>query len=1243
MATGPSLSYPDDLPITAHRGELVHAITNHQVLIVAGETGSGKSTQLPKLCLEAGRGSGGLIGHTQPRRVAARTIAERIADEIGSPLGETVGYAVRFTDRVGPNTQVKVMTDGILLAEIQRDRLLRRYDTIIVDEAHERSLNIDFLLGYLTHLLPQRPDLKLIVTSATLDTQRFSQHFGGAPIIEVSGRSYPVEVRYRPYGEEPDDDRDQVGAIADAVDELSRGGTGDILVFLSGEREIHDVADYLRRSISDGGGPRHTEVLPLYARMSSAEQHRVFEPHTGRRVILSTNVAETSITVPGVRYVIDAGTARISRYSRRLKVQRLPIEAVSQASANQRAGRCGRVAPGICIRLYSEQDFAQRPAFTEPEILRTNLASVILQMTSIGLGDVASFPFVEPPDHRSIADGYALLDELAAFEPQPDGGGKTAQRRLSKMGRRLAQLPVDPRLGRMVLEADRLGCAHELLVITAALSIQDPRERPSDKQEQANAAHQRFVGEDGSDFMAFVRLWDHLRGRQRELTGNQFRRLCRDEFLNYLRVREWEDLFSQLRQITSQLGIRLNTTPAHVDHVHQALLSGLLSQIGMREGESKEFRGPRNAKFMIGRGSAQAKRPARWVMAAELVETNRLWARVAARIQPEWAERLGAHLVKRSHDDPQWDEASGTATVIERVSLYGLPIVSGRRMLLSRVDGALAHALFVRHALVLGEWDTDLPFLRHNRAVVDDVRAVAERIRRPDLVPDDDDLEDFYTARIPVDVTSTRHFERWWRDEQQAHPHLLELTRDGLLHGHVDALDEFPERWEAYEPSLPLDYDFDPARNDPGVTVRIPLVILNQIDPEPFGWLVPGLRSELVAAYVRTLPKELRRELIPAASHIDRAVAALPALPDPGRPVSFATALAAQLSQSSGHTIRATDFDTGALPAHLRVTFAVDDGTGLEVARGDHLDDLQSRLRSAVRSEISRLAGGIERSNLTDWTVGAIAPVIEVEHGGHTARGYPALIDDGSQVHLRILTTPEARDRSMRKGVRRLLLLTVPLPRKVCAQTLDNGARLALARLGWGSAVDLVDDCIAAAVDQLLDESGGGAHRLPRDEAEYRTLEHRVTAALPDRARALMRDAMEAVRTAARVDEAASRLTAERLGPSVNDIREQQRLLIHPGFVGETTAVRLPHLVRYAAGLEHRLAKLRERPDRDAQLMQRVHRIERRFAAELGRPAGEHARWLLQELRVSLFAQHLGTAEPVSEQRVIAELSRLTR
>ncbi|CAB5059535.1 MAG: ATP-dependent RNA helicase HrpA [Actinobacteria bacterium] len=1234
----PAVSYPTELPIAACRDQLLATIADHQVVIVAGETGSGKSTQLPKLCLELGRGVEGLIGHTQPRRVAARTIAERVAHELGTPLGTTVGYSVRFTDRVGADTLVKVMTDGILLAEIQRDRLLRRYDTIIVDEAHERSLNIDFLLGYLTHLLPQRRDLKLIVTSATLDTARFSRHFGGAPVIEVSGRSYPVDVRYRPYGEDPDDDRDQVGAIADAVDELYREGDGDILVFLSGEREIHDVADYLRRSISDGAGPRHTEVLPLYARMSAAEQHRVFDQHTGRRVILSTNVAETSITVPGVRYVIDAGTARISRYSRRLKVQRLPIEPVSQASANQRAGRCGRVAPGICIRLYGEDDFAQRVPFTEPEILRTNLASVILQMTALGLGDIASFPFVEPPDARSVADGIALLDELAAFEQVGEDTPPGASRHLSHLGKRLARLPIDPRLGRMVLEADRLGCAREVMIVAAVLSIQDPRERPAEKLEAATAAHQRFAGEDGSDFLTFVRLWDHLRARQRELTGNQFRRLCRDEFLNYLRVREWEDLFSQLRHITSGLDIRLNTTPAHPDHVHQALLSGLLSQIGMREGETKEFRGARNAKFMIGRGSAQAKRPAKWVMAAELVETNRLWARVAARIQPEWAEELAPHLVRRSYGEPLWEEQSGTSTVIERVMLYGLPIVAGRRVLLARLDRALAHQMFVRHALVLGEWEREFPFVQHNHEVLTDVASIAERIRRLDLIPNDDDVERFYLTHIPDDVTSTRHFERWWRDAGRKNPALLNLMRDELLKGQADALEEFPAEWADHEPPLPLDYDFDPAHQDGGMTVHLPLLVLNQVEPEAFGWMVPGLREDLVTAYFKTLPKTLRRELIPAAEHIGQAVEALRDGPRPGGPLSFAAALARELTESSGQTVRASDFDPHALPPHLRVTFAVEDADGRVIARDKDLIALQSRLRSAVRAEISRVAGDFDRDHLNDWTVGDLPEVIEAERDGHVARGYPALVDDGTNVHLRLLTTPAARDRSMHKGVRRLLLLTIALPRKACAQTLSNETRLALARLGWASAVDLVDDCIFAAVDHLVGRSGS----LPQDEQAFRELQRRVGADLAGVAADLTRQAGAAVILAARTAGLLDTLTAPKIAASVSDASRQLTALVYPGFVSEAGLGQTLHIARYVSAIEYRLTKLREKSERDLQLMGRIHTIERRYAKVLRLPEAAPARWLLQELRVSLFAQHLGTAEPVSEHRVAAELQRIS-
>ena len=801
-----------ELPILERADELIAAIAAHQVVIVAGETGSGKSTQLPQFCMRAGRGVDGMIGHTQPRRIAARTIADRIAEEMGCELGTTVGYAVRFTDRVGEQTRIKVMTDGILLAEIQRDRMLRRYDTVIIDEAHERSLNIDFLLGYIRQLLPRRPDLKLIVTSATIDTQRFSEHFDNAPIITVEGRTYPVEVRYRPLGDD-DEAGDQVQAVCAAVDELSHEGPGDVLVFLSGEREIHDTADALRRlNLGD------TEVLPLYARLSSVEQHRIFQSHRGRRIVLSTNVAETSLTVPGVRYVVDTGTARISRYSHRLKVQRLPIEPVSQASANQRAGRCGRVAPGICIRLYDEEGFADRPAFTEPEILRTSLASVILQMTNLGLGDVAAFPFIEPPDIRSIRDGYMLLDELGALRPAAkDTAAAVTDRRLTKVGRQLARLPIDPRMARMVVEADRHGCVRKVMVIAAALSIQDPRERPAEHRQAADEMHRRFAVDEAtsSDFIAFVKLWDYLRARQHELTGNQFRRLCRSEYLNYLRVREWQDVFSQLRQVTGQLGIRAGSEASHPDRIHQALLAGLLSHLGMRDGtadnKGREYNGAHGSKFAIGSGSVLSRKQPKWVIAAELVETNRLWARTVASVQPEWAEAIATHLTKYSYGEPRWDARSGRAVVSERVSLYGLPIVTNRTIGYDRVDAAEARTMFIRHALVEGDWTSTHDFIKHNAEFLDDLRSREDRTRKLDAI-DDEAVIAFYDRRVDSAVVSSLHFDRWWKDARRGEPELLTMTAEALGRASDHDADHYPTTWGARRRGLPGDISLRPRR-----------------------------------------------------------------------------------------------------------------------------------------------------------------------------------------------------------------------------------------------------------------------------------------------------------------------------------------------------------------------------------------------------------------------------------------------
>ncbi len=1013
IVEGRRLQYPESLPITARRDDLLAAIGEHQVVIVAGETGSGKSTQLPKLCLELGRGVDGIIGHTQPRRVAARTIAERVAEELGSALGDDVGYTVRFNDRISDGTLIRVMTDGILLAELQRDRVLRRYDTLIIDEAHERSLNIDFILGYLRQLLPQRPDLKVIVTSATIDTDRFARHFADAagrpaPVVEVTGRTYPVEVRYRPFGADrpdgqPDDERDQVQAVCDAVLELAAEPVpGDVLVFLSGEREIHDSADALRRLSGTG-----TEVLPLYARLSAAEQHRIFQPHRGRRIVLSTNVAETSITVPGVRFVVDTGVARISRYSRRLKVQRLPIEPISQASANQRAGRCGRIAPGICIRLFGEDDFASRDEFTEPEILRTNLASVILQMTALDLGDVASFPFVEPPDTAAVRDGYLLLEELGAITGEEDG------RRLTAIGRRLARLPVDPRIGRMVLQAGEEDCVREVLVIAAALSIQDPRERPLEHRQAADEAHRRFDVA-GSDLLSLVRLWDHLRQQQRQLSTNRFRKLCRAEYLNYLRVREWQDLFSQLRQIAGDIGVHVGTHDAHPDRVHRAVLSGLLSHLGMRDADDRQYRGARGASFVIAPGSVLARKSARWVMAAELVETDRLRARRVATISPDWAERAGAHLVRRSYGEPRWDARRGAAVTSETVTLYGLPIVSGRVVPYDRVDAAVARVLFIRHTLVEGDWDSHHAFLARNRAFVERVRAMEARVRRVGLL-DDDAVEAFYDRIVGPGVTSGRRFDRWWRDT--ASPHALDLTED--LIADTTRLADYPDTWRQGNLVLPLSYRFDPGGPLDGVIVHVPLTALNQVTADGFDWQIPGYRRELVGAFVRTLPKEVRRSLIPAAE--TTAAAADRLGPPRGRLVDE---LAAALSDIVGVAVNAAAFRPEQLPAHLRVNFIVSDADGTVLDADSDLAAIRARLASVARDAIAEASPIEERRGIITWDVGTLPREVATTQGGHVVRGYPALLDDGDSVSLRVLTNPGLQHRVMHGGVRRLLLMT---------------------------------------------------------------------------------------------------------------------------------------------------------------------------------------------------------------------------
>lgn len=1056
----PKITYPPELPVSQSRDDLAAAIRDHQVVIVAGETGSGKTTQLPKICLELGLGVRGQIGHTQPRRLAARTVAERIASELGTELGACVGYKVRFTDTSGDDTLVKLMTDGILLAEIQQDRMLRQYDTIIIDEAHERSLNIDFLLGYLKQLLPRRPDLKVIITSATIDPERFSRHFSDAPIVEVSGRTYPVEVRYRPIVD-PDDpdadpDRDQVQAIIDAARELMAEGPGDILVFLSGEREIRDASEALSALELP-----NTEILPLYARLSAADQHRVFQRHSGRRIVLATNVAETSLTVPGIKYVVDPGTARISRYSHRTKVQRLPIEPVSQASANQRKGRCGRTSDGVCIRLYSEEDFENRPEFTDPEILRTNLASVILQMTSLGLGDIAAFPFVEPPDRRQVTAGVQLLQELGALDP--------AKKQLTPVGRQLAQLPVDPRLGRMIVEAARNGCVREVMVIAAALSIQDPRERPADKQEAARQQHARFA-DPNSDFLAYLNLWNYLRERQKALSGNQFRRLCRAEYLNYLRVREWQDIFSQLRQLAKQLDITLNTVPGDPQRIHTSLLAGLLSHIGLKDPAKGDYLGARGTRFSVFPGSALFRKQPRWVASAELVETSRLWARVNARIEPEWVEPLAEHLVKRTYSEPHWERKQGAVMANERVTLYGLPLVTGRKVNYGRIDPELARELFIRHALVEGDWDTNHRFFAENRALLGEVEDLENRARRRDILVDDETLFAFYDERVGSEVVSARHFDTWWKKKRRSEPDLLNFEKAMLVNATADDVREgdYPDTWAQGNLTFDLTYQFEPGTEADGVTVHIPLPVLNQVRTDGFEWQVPGLREELVTALIKSLPKALRRNLVPAPDTARQALAALEPSSEP-----LTGALAAELERLRGVAVPPDAWQWDSVPGHLKPTFRIVDERGRRLAEGKDLDALRERLSERLRKTISAAADDIERGGLRTPSFGELPQVFQARRRGHEVKAYPALVDEGDSVAVRMLDTPGQQRTAMWEGTRRLLRLNLPSPMKHLNRNLGNRSKLVLTRNPHGSVAALLEDCVDCAVDKLVADAGG--------------------------------------------------------------------------------------------------------------------------------------------------------------------------
>ncbi|WP_062011499.1 ATP-dependent RNA helicase HrpA [Streptomyces hygroscopicus] len=1235
-AAVPAITYPEELPVSQKKDAILEAVRDHQVVIVAGETGSGKTTQIPKICLELGRGVKGLIGHTQPRRIAARTVAERIAEELRSPLGESVGWKVRFTDQVSKDTHVKLMTDGILLAEIQTDRELRQYDTIIIDEAHERSLNIDFLLGYLARLLPRRPDLKVVITSATIDPERFSRHFGDAPIVEVSGRTYPVEVRYRPLLEEgsEDSDRDQITAICDAVDELRAEGPGDILVFLSGEREIRDTADALNKKKLPA-----TEVLPLYARLSHAEQHRVFQRHTGRRIVLATNVAETSLTVPGIRYVIDPGAARISRYSHRTKVQRLPIEPISQASANQRKGRCGRTSDGICIRLYSEEDFLTRPEFTDAEILRTNLASVILQMTAAGLGDIEKFPFIDPPDRRNIKDGIQLLEELHAL----DSKQKDPRKRLTQVGRKLAQLPVDPRLARMVLEADRNGCVREVMVIAAALSIQDPRERPSDKQQQADQSHARFKDET-SDFLAFLNLWKYIRERQKELSSSAFRRMCRNEYLNYLRIREWQDIYSQLRTVAKTMDIHMSEQDAAPEHIHTALLSGLLSHVGLKDPDKNEYLGARSAKFAVFPGSALFKKPPRWVMSAELVETSRLWARVNARIEPEWIEPLAQHLVKRTYSEPHWEQKQAAVMAYERVTLYGVPIVAQRKVNYGRIDPETSRDLFIRNALVEGDWRTHHQFFHDNRKLLGEVEELEHRARRRDILVDDETLFDFYDQRIPEHVVSGAHFDSWWKHKRREEPELLTFEKSMLINERAQGVtkDAYPDSWRQGKLKFKVTYQFEPGADADGVTVHIPLQVLNQVTADGFDWQIPGLREDLVTELIRSLPKPVRRHYVPAPNYAKRFLESAVPFQAP-----LTAALGRELQRMVGVRIEPEDWDLAKVPDHLKITFRVVDERRRKLAEDKDLEALQQRLRPKTRAAISKAfesskeAVGIEqRGGLTRWTVGTLPRTFETRRGGQPVKAYPALVDEGASVAVRLFDTEAEQREAMWRGTRRLILLQLPSsPAKFVQGKLSNQAKLALSSSPHGSVQALFDDCVAAAADRLIAARGGPAW----DEESFRKLFDAVRADIMDATLDTVRKVQEVLAAWQSCERRLKATSSPVLLPSLTDIREQLSELVTPGFVTAHGVRRLPDLMRYLVAVDRRLQQLPGNADRDRARMAKVREMRDEYAWLLeqfppGRPVPQEVleiRWMIEELRVSYFAHALGTAYPVSDKRIV--------
>ena len=1242
QASVPQVRYDDSLPIAAKRDEIKKALAAHQVLVIAGETGSGKTTQLPKICLELGRGSHGLIAHTQPRRIAARSVAARVAEELGTPLGALVGYQVRFEDQSDANTLVKLMTDGILLAETQHDRFLERYDTIIVDEAHERSLNIDFLLGYLKTLLPRRPDLKLIITSATIDLERFSKHFDGAPIIEVSGRTFPVETWYRPLTSEQDEEGNRLEddltvdqAILATLDEIAeherheRKGPGDVLVFLPGEREIRDAAELLRKAQL-----RHTEILPLYARLSPAEQQRIFQSHAGRRVVLATNVAETSLTVPGIRYVIDTGTARISRYSYRAKVQRLPIEAISQASANQRKGRCGRVEPGICVRLYSEEDFNARPAFTDPEILRTNLAAVILQMLHLRLGAIDAFPFIEPPDGKAISDGFNLLQELSAVN---------RENQLTPLGRQLARLPIDPRLGRMLLEGARQGSLQEVLIVASALSVQDPRERPPERQQAADQAHAQWKDGD-SDFAALVSLWRGFEEQRQALTANPLRSWCRKNFLNYLRLREWRDAHRQLALICRDLQLTANKEPADYPRLHKAILSGLLSQVGHKT-EDGDYQGARQRRFWVHPSSGLGRKRPQWLMAAELVETTKLYARMVAKIEPDWIEPLAMHLIKKNHFEPHWEKKRGQVVAYEQITLYGLILVGRRPVHFGPIDPQVSRELFIRDGLVGGQIQSRAKCLAANKRLLEQLDELEAKARRRDILADEETLYAFYEARLPQEIHQTATFDSWYRGNSQKDPNLLIMREEDVLARQASEVTaaQYPDALQVGELRLPLSYHFEPGHPRDGVTVRVPAPLLPSLPGERLEWLVPGLLKAKCIALVRNLPKALRKNFVPVPDFVRAALARLAfgqgALPQ---------ALGQELLRMTG--VRVADEAwaeaAGLVEGHLRMNIEVVDGQGKFLGEGRDLAELTARFAAASQAALAMPRNEKAEQPVQAKAFAEVAQTAQQKIAGLSMTVYPALVEDHGAVREGRFSTQAEAEFQHRRALQRLLLQQLAEPAKFLRGKLPGLTELGLLYRDMGRVDALVEDILLASLDSCILE---GEASLPRDGAGLASLAERKRGSWAEHAERLARQTLEVLKLWHGLQKRFKGRIDLSHAVSLNDIKQQLAHLVYPGFVRQTPGVWFKELPRYLKAIELRLEKLGAQVQKDRVWSVELGNLWAQYQARVDKHAQEGKRdeqlslyrWLLEEYRVSLFAQQLGTKVPVSDKRLSKQWSQV--